>query len=70
MPTVAPTDVQLNFDCTNTDLAPVNVGLNTLLLSASTSPVPDIVALAATLTNDGIVNIPGAGGTGSFPWPR
>ena len=64
--TVAPTDVQLSFDCTNTDLAPINVGLNTLLLSASTSAVPDIVALAATLTNDGIVNTPGAGGTGVF----
>ena len=39
--------------------APNFVGLNTLLLSASATPVPDIVALAATLTNDGIVNIPG-----------
>jgi hypothetical protein len=42
------------------------VGLNTLLLSASTTPVPDIVALAGTLTNDGIVNVPGATGTGVF----
>jgi hypothetical protein len=63
---VAPTDVQLSFDCTNTDPAPINVGLNTLLLSASTSPVPDIVAQAATPTNDGIVNTPAAGGTGVF----
>jgi hypothetical protein len=37
-----------------------------LLFSASDTPVPDIVALAATPTNDGIVNIPGAGGTGVF----
>ena len=37
-----------------------------LLFSASATPVPDIVALAATLTNDGIVNIPGANGTGAF----
>ena len=42
------------------------VGLNTLLLSASNTPVPDIVALAATTGNDGIVNIPGASGTGVF----
>ena len=63
---IAPTDVQFSFDCTNTDPAPINVGLNTLLLSASATPVPDIVALAATLTNDGIVNIPGANGTGAF----
>jgi len=36
------------------------------LLSASATPTPDIVALAATLTNDGIVNIPGASGAGAF----
>ena len=63
---VVPTDVQLSFDCTNTDPAPINVGLNTLLLSASATPVPDIVALGATLSNDGIVNIPGTNGTGAF----
>jgi len=62
----APTDLQFSFDCTNTDPAPINVGLNTLLLSASATPVPDIVALAATPTNDGIVNILGATGTGAF----
>jgi hypothetical protein len=67
-PTAAfpPTDVQLSFDCTNSNPAPVNSGLNTLLLSASNTPVPDIVALAATTTNDGIANIPGANGTGAF----
>jgi Protein of unknown function (DUF4038)/Putative collagen-binding domain of a collagenase len=64
--TIAPTDVQLSFDCTNTNPAPINTGLNTLLLSASSSPVPDIVALAATLTNDGIANIPGTNGIGIF----
>ena len=67
-PTAAfpPTDVQLSFDCTNSNPAPVNSGLNTLLLSASNTPVPDIVALAATITNDGIVNVPGTNGTGAF----
>jgi hypothetical protein len=63
---IAPTDVQFNFACANTNPAPVNVGLNTLLFSASATPVPDIVALAATATNDGIVNIPGTNGTGAF----
>jgi hypothetical protein len=64
--TLAPTDVQLSFDCTNTEPAPVNVGLNTLLLSGSTSAVADIVALAVTPTGDGIVNIAGSTGTGVF----
>ena len=63
---IAPTDVQLSFDCTNTDPAPINTGLNTLLLSASTTPVPDIVALAVTPTNDGIVNILATNGTGAL----
>ena len=63
---ITPTDVQLSFDCTNTAPAPITSGLNTLLFSASTSPIPDIVALGATLNNDGIVNIPGPSGTGVF----
>jgi hypothetical protein len=65
-PTAAfpPTDVQLSFDCTNSNPAPVNSGLNTLLLSASNTPVPDIVALAAA--NAGVVDIPGVSGTGAF----
>jgi hypothetical protein len=62
----APTDIQLSFDCANTDPAPVISGLNTLLFSASATPVADILALVATLTNDGIVNIPGSNGTGVF----
>jgi CSLREA domain-containing protein len=63
---IPPTDVQFSFDCANGEPAPINTGFNTLLLSASSSPVPDIVALAATLTNDGIVNISGTNGTGVF----
>jgi hypothetical protein len=61
---IAPTDLQLSFDCANTDPAPVISGLNTFLFSASASPTPDIMALAATLSGDGIVNIPGTNGTG------
>jgi hypothetical protein len=63
---ITSTDVQFNYNCTNASPAPTIVGLNTLLFSASATPVPDIVALAATLANDGIVNIPGATGTGAF----
>ncbi len=52
---IPPTEIELAFDCTNSDPAPVVPGLNTLLLSSSSTPVPDIVALAATPTGDGIV---------------
>ena len=63
---IASIDVQFSFDCADTDPAPINIGLNTLLLSVSDTPVPDIVALAVTLSNDGIVNIPGTNGAGAF----
>jgi aldose sugar dehydrogenase len=63
---IPPTDVQLDFDCTNNNPVSIVPGLNTLLFSASNFPVPDIVALAATTSNDGILNIPGATGTGAF----
>jgi hypothetical protein len=62
----APADVQLSFNCANSDPAPIISGLNTLLFSASSSPTPDLMALTATLSGDGIVNIPGPNGTGVF----
>jgi len=64
--TIPPTEVELQFDCSNTNAAPTFVGLNTLLLSASDTPTPDIVALAATQSGDGIVNIAGVTGSGVF----
>ena len=63
---IAPTDVRLNFFCANAAAAPILSGIDTVLLSASTTPVPDIVAISATLKNDGIVIIPGTTGTGIF----
>jgi hypothetical protein len=63
---MAPTDIHLSFDCANTDPAPIISGLNTLLFSASATPTADIMALVATLSGDGIVNIPGTNGTGIF----
>lgn len=63
---IAPTTVALSFDCANTAPAPSIPGVNTLLLSADTNPIPDIVALAATSPNDGIVRLPGATGAASF----
>jgi hypothetical protein len=60
---IAPTNVQFSFSCANENAAPVNVGLNTLLLSASASPTPDVIALVATTKNDGIVHVT----TGALP---
>ena len=60
------TEFALHFGCTNTTTARSRKGLNTVLLSASLTPIPDIVALAATTNNDGIVNIAGTNGTGAF----
>ena len=63
---VAPTDIPFTFACSNTAPAPVTVGLTTLLFSGSTSQPPDIVALSATASNDGILKIQGNNGTGAF----
>jgi virginiamycin B lyase len=61
-----PENVSLAFDCDGTDPAQPIVGLNTFLLSGSATPVPDIVALGATATNDGILSIKGTNGSGAF----
>jgi hypothetical protein len=55
-------NVPLVFACANTSPAQPIVGLDTLLLSAYATPVPDIVAVAATTGNDGIVHVPPRGG--------
>jgi subtilase family serine protease len=59
-PTAAfdPTPLAFTFGCAGLAAAPSETGLNTLLMSASVSPVPDIVALGATTSNDGILHIP------------
>lgn len=61
-----PTDIQLSFQCAGSTPAPIVVGLDTILLSASATPVPDIVALAATSGGNGIVDVSGPSGSGAF----
>jgi virginiamycin B lyase len=61
----APTNVTFTFGCANANPVATLIGINTLNLSASTTPVPDIVALAAS-GDPGYVDIPGATGTGVF----
>jgi hypothetical protein len=64
---IPPTDTPFSFVCTNTSPAPIVAGLNTLLLSASTTtPTPDVIALAATAKNDGIVHVTGTPLVGAF----
>jgi virginiamycin B lyase len=60
-----PINVNFTFGCANASPAPGIVGVNTLDLTASTTPVPDVVALAAS-GDPGYVDIPGATGTGVF----
>jgi hypothetical protein len=63
---IEPTEVFFNYFGVNTSPPPAFPGINTLLLSASPTPVPDLVALAAVASGNGIVDIPGPNGTGAF----
>ena len=63
---VAATNIGLQYACANSNPAASVNAVNSLLFAASTQPIPDVVALAATPTGDGIVDIPGTTGTGAF----
>jgi hypothetical protein len=56
-PAFGPVDVILSFTCLNTPPAQLIPGVNQPTLVVSETPVPDIVALAATANNDGIVTL-------------
>jgi len=51
------TEVALVFQCANAADALSFASLNTLLLSASFTPVPDLIALAATTTGTGVMEL-------------
>ena len=59
---------ELGFNYSGANAAPVAElnGINTLLFSASTDPVPDMIAIAATIQGDGIVHVPAATRIGAF----
>jgi PKD repeat protein len=64
---LAPIDVRFDIDGTNsTRDARTVIGLNTLLLSASTQATPDIVALAAVPDGNGILTLAGSPRVGAF----
>ena len=61
-----PTEINLAYDCINTDPAAVTPGVNTVNVLASDTALPDVVAIALTPTGDGIAHIPGATGSTAF----
>lgn len=61
------TDIEFDFSCGNaSESAAVTLGVNTFVLSSTTAPVGDVVALAGTLNNNGIIDISAASGAGAF----
>ena len=60
-----PRDAMLSYTCRNAAPVVPLAGVNTLLLSASTEAVADVIALAATVDGDGIVRLDNAG-NGAF----
>jgi DNA-binding beta-propeller fold protein YncE len=63
-PFVAP-GMALDFSCAGVAPASILPGLDTVDLTFSETPIADIIALAATATNNGIVEVP-TGGAGAF----
>ena len=55
-----------DFDCANTDPAPIAAAVNGFSLSSSNDPLADLIMIAASPSNDGVARIPGADGTGFF----
>jgi DNA-binding beta-propeller fold protein YncE len=63
-PFIAP-GMTLDFSCTGAAPAGILAGIDTVDLTFSATPIADIIALAATATNNGIVEVPN-GGAGAF----
>ncbi len=61
-----PVNVVLGYDCAGQDAASSSAGLNTLLLSGSSTPVPDLVALGATVSGDGVLHVKGSSAAAAF----
>lgn len=54
---ISPTETRFDFICDNAGPATSIAGVNTLLLSSSDTAVPDVIALAATDPNNGILRL-------------
>jgi hypothetical protein len=57
---------RLRFKCQNADAAPVFDGVNTALISMSPSPVPDVIPVGVTPSQDGVVRLPSTSGSQVF----
>lgn len=57
-------EIPLRFNCADSAPAFHAAGLNTFLLNASTTPIPDMLSISDTLTHDGNIVISGTKGTG------
>ncbi len=55
-------EIGISISCRATEASRVVNGVNSFILSAQLTPLPDLVAIAATPTNDGIINVPGVSG--------
>jgi hypothetical protein len=62
----ASTNVQFVYVCTNTAAAVPIVGINSLLLTFSATPVPDMIAVGLTPSGDGFSHTGGNQGIGLF----
>ncbi|WP_394692695.1 reprolysin-like metallopeptidase [Hyphobacterium sp.] len=62
----AASDIRIDTSCRNRASAPAINGLNTLLFTSTTLSLPDVIALAATTSNNGIVELPSGGGANAF----
>jgi len=66
MTTFGETEIAIRMSCTSGEAVTPISGVNTFLLTSSSTPTPDVVALSATTTRDGVVSTPDITGTGAF----
>ncbi len=62
----AGTSLSMRFLCDNVTPAAEIVGVNNFIIGVSSTPIPDPIALVSTISNDGVVRIPGPAGTQLF----
>src|SRR5262249_25160651 len=58
-------EVGLTVACDDGAASATKTGLNSLMLSVSPTPVPDVIAIAATPSNDGVLRV-ATGSPGAF----